>query len=222
MKEYPKILGSGKSGSTKTEAVIIGTPCVAFYKYDGSNLRFEWNRKKGWYKFGTRRRLFDRTDEEYGQAIDLFNSKYADGIVTALKGHKLYRHAESCIAYAEFFGPHTFAGKHDPEFLGVESNDPKELVLFDVNIHKRGFISPKDFVGLFGSMPIAEVIYQGPFSPDFIDAVRNGEFPVKEGIIAKGGTGHDLWMRKVKTLEYLDQLKTRFPDIGKRWEDFWE
>jgi hypothetical protein len=46
-----------------------------------------------------------------------------------------HRHADSCIAYAEFFGPHTFAGKHDPEFLGVESNDPKELVLFDVNIH---------------------------------------------------------------------------------------
>ena len=153
-KEYPKIHGSGQSGSTRTEAVIIGTPCVAFYKYDGSNL--------------------------------------------------------------------TFAGKHDPEFLGVESNDPKELVLFDVNIHKRGFISPKDFVELFGLMPIAEVIYQGVFSPDFIDAVRNGEYPVKEGIIAKGGSGHGIWMRKVKTLEYLEQLKTRFPDIGKRWEDFWE
>ena len=25
-----------------------------FDKLDGSNLRFEWTKKKGWYKFGTR------------------------------------------------------------------------------------------------------------------------------------------------------------------------
>jgi hypothetical protein len=75
-------------------------------------------------------------------------------------------------------------------------------------------------------MPIAEVVYQGPLSLEFIDAVRNNEFPVKEGVVAKGGTGHDLWMRKIKTLQYLEELKTRFPDIGKdgrpTWENLWE
>ncbi len=218
MKEYPKILGPGQANQADT----LGQSCVAFYKYDGSNLRFEWNRKQGWYKFGTRRRLFDESDPEYGQAISLFMKKYADGIERQIKSHKLYRHAESLIAYAEFFGPHTFAGKHDAEFLGVESNDPKELVLFDVNVHKRGFIPPLEFIDLFQSMPIAEVIYRGVFDEQFIQDVRESKYPVEEGVIVKGGTGHGLWMRKVKTLRYLEALKTRFPEIGKKWEDYWE
>jgi hypothetical protein len=215
MKEYPKIFGPAFAG-------ITDTSCIAFYKYDGSNLRFEWNRKRGWYKFGTRRRLFDHTDPEYGEAIDLFMTKYADGVIKQIKNHRLYRQAESVIAYAEFFGPHTFAGKHDAEFLGVETNDPKELVLFDVNVHKRGFIPPHEFVDLFQSMPIAEVVYRGIFDEQFVQDVREGKYPVDEGVIVKGGTGHDLWMRKVKTLAYLEELKTRFPEIGKKWQDFWE
>lgn len=203
-------------------AGVTNTSCVAFYKYDGSNLRFEWNKKKGWYKFGTRRRLFDHTDPEYGSAIDLFMAKYADGIEKQIKQHSIYRHSDSVIAYAEFFGPHTFAGKHDAEFLGVESNDPKELVLFDVNPHKRGFISPNEFVDLFGSMPIAEVVYRGIFDEQFVQDVRDGKYPVDEGVIVKGGEGHDLWMRKVKTNAYLQELKTRFPEIGKNWQNYWE
>lgn len=214
MKEYPKILGPYVGE--------VSTPCVAFYKYDGSNLRFEWSKKKGWYKFGTRRRLFDSSDVEYGEAIDLFLNKYADGLEKVLGSHKLYRHADSYVAYAEFFGPHTFAGKHDAEFLGVETNDPKDVVLFDVNVHKRGFVSPQEFVEIFESLPVAEVVYRGDFNDEFIQAVRNGEFPVDEGVVVKGGSGHDLWMRKVKTLKYLEELKVRFPEIGKRWQDYWE
>ena len=45
MEQYPHIEGSTKAP--------IGEPCIAFYKYDGSNLRFEWSPKKGWHKFGT-------------------------------------------------------------------------------------------------------------------------------------------------------------------------
>jgi len=32
----------------------LGQPCVAFHKYDGSNLRFLWQEAKGWFRFGTR------------------------------------------------------------------------------------------------------------------------------------------------------------------------
>jgi hypothetical protein len=42
-----------------------------FDKLDGSNLRFEWKRKGGWYKYGTRHRLFDATDPGFGSAIEL-------------------------------------------------------------------------------------------------------------------------------------------------------
>jgi hypothetical protein len=76
--------------------------CTAFYKYDGSNLRFEYNRRsKRWYKFGTRRRLFDHNDPEYGQAIPLFMNKYADGLVKVFHDSREWRNAENMIAYAE-------------------------------------------------------------------------------------------------------------------------
>ena len=51
--------------------VSKGLPCLAFYKYDGSNLRFEWNSKTGWCKFGTRTQLFDKYTELYSQALPL-------------------------------------------------------------------------------------------------------------------------------------------------------
>lgn len=152
MKEYPKILGAG---------IPSGDPCIAFYKYDGSNLRFEWRPKSGWYKFGTRRRLFNETDPEYGEAVAIFSKKYAEPVEKVIR--EKFKKAESAIVYCEFFGPHSFAGKHEPGFLGVESNDPKDLVLFDVNIHKKGFVSPADFLDLFGHLHIPKVIYEGPF-----------------------------------------------------------
>ena len=59
MFHYPSVLGSG------------GAPqkhCVAFWKHDGSNMRFEWSPKRGWHKFGSRRQLLDESDEVLGVA----------------------------------------------------------------------------------------------------------------------------------------------------------
>lgn len=72
MKEYPKILGS--------ERIPLNEECIAFDKLDGSNLRFEYSKKQGWYKFGTRRRLFDHTDPDFGSALEIFQRKYAEPI----------------------------------------------------------------------------------------------------------------------------------------------
>lgn len=216
VKEYPKILGPYDAP--------WGEECIAFYKLDGSNLRFEWNPKRGWYKFGTRRRMFDKNDPEYGIAIDIFLKKYGDSVAKVLRDK--YPKAESAIAYAEFFGPYSFGGKHDNQWLrdaGLitesQNNDQKDVVLFDVNVHKKGFISPFDFVELFSHVHIPQVIYQGPLTEAFAQAVRNDEHPVVEGVICKGGEGHDLWMRKVKTFSYLKKIKEMF---GTGWEAFWE
>ena len=35
----------------------LGPDIIAFDKIDGSNLRFEWSRKRGFYKFGTRKMI---------------------------------------------------------------------------------------------------------------------------------------------------------------------
>jgi len=203
MKQYPSI---------PNVTGFIGNPCIAFYKYDGSNLRFEWSRKGGWHKFGTRSRLFDKSDPEFGNAIEIFKNTYAQDLENIFKKNKLLRNAQAIIAFAEFFGPNSFAGQH-------QNQDPKELVLFDLNVHKRGILSPQEFLETVGHLKVAKVIYQGNLTSGFVNQVRNSEIPgLKEGVIAKGGSLHKLWMCKIKTLSYLEELKKRYAN----WEEYWE
>lgn len=193
-------------------------PCYAFYKYDGSNLRVEWSRKtKKWYKWGTRKRLFDETDPEFGCAIKMFQDKYAEDIEKVL--FNKFNKFESAIVFMEFFGPHSFAGQHSGEIIKNKDNNPKDLVMFDVNIHKKGLLGPLEFINSFGHLHIPEIIYHGPLTQEFVDNIRQGKYPVFEGVICKGGEGHSLWMKKIKTLKYLEELKIRF---GLDWEKFWE
>jgi len=185
----------------------IGRPCIAFYKHDGSNLRFDWSKKQGWFRFGTRRRLFDHTDPDFGGAIEIFQNKYADAIAKIIKDDKDYRGVRSCLVFCEYEGPSSFAGYHDPD-------EPKDLILLDVNPHKKGIVVPRTFLKKFGHLHIPEVVYEGNFNRDFMRAVREGEFDVKEGVVAKGlkpggHPQHSLWMAKVKTKWWLDELRKR-------------
>ena len=52
MLHYPKIPGSRHCPDGR---------CVAFEKYDGTNLHWEWEREFGWHSFGTRRDGFTLT-----------------------------------------------------------------------------------------------------------------------------------------------------------------
>jgi hypothetical protein len=171
--------------------------------------------------------LFDRTDPEYGCAIDIFLKKYADDLEKIIKKDKHFRSVREVICYCEFFGPHSFGGQHDPKnpVLNVESNDPKDVVLFDVNVHKKGLLTPRQFVNTFEGLPVAEVVYEGILNQEFINEVKGGqylEWGVVEGVVAKGCEGpppHGIWMRKIKTLAYLEDLKKRF---GTGWEQYGE
>lgn len=202
MKEYPPIPGSSRAPHE---------PCIAFDKLDGSNLRFEWHRKRGWNKFGTRTRLFDATDPIFGSAISIFLTKYASAIEQMLRHNKLLRNVTELICFAEFLGPNSFAGQH-------VATDSKDVVLFDINLHKKGFISPRDFVNEFGHLHIPRVVYEGNLNKSFIEDVRSNKFDLSEGVICKGESGHKLWMCKIKTLQYLEKIKARLEN----WEDYWE
>lgn len=196
MLQYPSIDSWRKSP--------IGKPCVAFYKYDGSNLRFEYNPKKGWCKYGTRKTMFDENTPLYNQAIELFNDNMGQVIVDTVN-HAYGRKVERITAFTEFFGPSSFAGSHDPD-------EQKQLKLFDVFVFKKGFIPANQFVKLFKRHDwTAEVVYQGNMNREFVDDVRNGKYPVYEGVICKG----DEWSAKIKTIQYLDRLKNEFED---QWE----
>lgn len=190
MKSYPSIDSWKKS--VKNES------CHAFYKYDGSNLRWEWNPKKGFFKFGTRTQLFDHTSSPWNQAIPLFKSIEED-IVEVMLNYCGKKKPERLIAYTEFFGSSSFAGTH-------VLNEPKRLKLFDVEIYKQGILPAKDFVKLFsGKEYAAELIYQGNMNTEFIQKVRNNQLDTKlnEGVVCKGLD----WMAKIKTIEYINKLK---------------
>lgn len=206
MKTYPTII------NTKSNKAILNKDCFAFYKYDGSNLRFEWSKKEGWHKFGSRTRVFDNTDTQFGHVIDLFLNQYSEQIEKKIVDN--FNTKENITIFMEYFGSKSFAGSH-------EENDDFQLKLFDININKKGIVSPYEFVNIFGDLDCsAELIYTGKFDEKFIESIRediNNQF--QEGIIAKGGEKHKLWMIKVKTYKYLELIKSKYQDD---WFKYWE
>lgn len=208
MKQYWEIPGPSKAPHSH---------CIAFYKYDGSNIRCEWSRKRGWYKFGSRKVLIDDSSS-LGEAIEIFKKTYADDLERIFIKNKVFRNYQNVIVFCEFFGSNSFAGWHDPD-------DEKEIILIDVNIHKRGIMPPRDFIKTFRQLKIAEIVYEGNFSKQFIQDVKNNKYPVKEGVVAKGilpgrkSEQHSLWMVKCKTSWWFDKLKQKVsenPEIFKQ------
>ncbi len=199
MEQYPSIVGSAKAP--------LGKERIAFYKYDGSNLRWEWNPKKGWHKFGTRNHLFDESDLQFAEAIPLFMNGLGDEILYRTK--QLIKKPERITAFTEFFGPNSFAGSHI-------QGEQKELRLFDVYLFKRGMIPVKDFVTFYGDMAAAaEIVYKGVLNQKFVMDVRRGKYHVFEGVVAKGFN----FMVKIKTNAYFEKLRHRYND---RWENYAE
>ncbi|RDJ35003.1 MAG: hypothetical protein DWQ19_09215 [Crenarchaeota archaeon] len=198
MKAYWSIPGPSKAPR--------GEHCICFYKFDGSNLRFGWSKKRGWTKFGTRRRMFDEKDPEYGPAIELFFNKHAEGLERVFRDNKNYRGIETAIAFFEYYGPSSFGCYHD-------FTERFQLSLLDVNILRRGLVLPKDFVRDFGTLEgAAHVIYEGPFTDQLIEDVKENRFGLREGVVAKGVKGnsvHDLWMVKIKTKWWMNELRRR-------------
>lgn len=211
---YPKIPGS--------QEAPLGR-CLAFEKYDGTNLHWDWDRDFGWHSFGTRRDEFDLSEAGISrftaahahlhECVGVFRCALADGLEAIFTGQEAYRAVAAFRAFTEFLGPNSFAGLHKAE-------DPKRLVMFDILVEPGGMLGPERFVADFGHLPIARVVYRGKLTGRFAEDVRTGRYGVSEGVVCKGGSGGaDLWMAKIKTYTYLDRLKRAF---GERWEDYWE
>lgn len=196
MKEYWSIPG--------WQQASLGLPCIAFDKPDGSNFRAEWSKKRGFYKYGTRTQLIDNTHPNFGKAVDLFNSGLAGELDKVLRNNKKLPSFDSCVVFMEYWGPNSCFGQHIDE--------SKTLTPFDINLNKRGFVSPRDFIKTFGDLPIPKVLYEGNFNKSFIEDVRNGVYGTGEGVVAKGilpgkKEPHGIWMSKVKTNAWMDRLK---------------
>lgn len=199
MKQYPKI-------DYFTEG-LFGETVWAFDKLDGSNLRMEWNRRRGWYKFGTRTQMINTNDVNFGESIPIFMEKYSKDLETIFKNK--YSNIESIVVFCEFVGDNSFSGKHFKE-------DKKDVVLFDVNLYKKGFVLPNDFIDNFGHLHIPNIVYKGEYNDSLIRDIRYNIWNLKEGVICKGirkTKGDQLvWMTKIKTNDWLVKVKKLYGD----------
>ena len=171
-----------------------------FDKLDGSNLRFEWHRKRGWCKYGTRHRLFDESDPVFGMAITQFHNEFATGLSDIFKSERY----ESAVAFCEFWGPNSFAGNHD-------SSDVKNLTLFDVSSHRTGLLGPREFLKLYGHMNIPKFLGKANWTRGFVERVYNGEVDgvTFEGVVGKAKESkHDLIMAKAKSRIWIDKVRS--------------
>lgn len=190
----------------------MGLPIIAFDKLDGSNLRFEWSRKRGFYKFGTRNMIIDQKHEQFGFAVDLFLEKYDKVLSATFKSHKNYRNALSFVCFAELHGEKSEFGWHD------FGNDNFDITLFDISVYKKGYIEPKQFVDDFGAFGIPKVIYEGNLNTEFINQVKANEFGLSEGVICKGKIPNrkepdNLFYCKVKTDDWFHRLRNKEPKL---------
>ncbi len=200
MKEYCSIDAFNKGK--------FGEKCFVFYKEDGSNLRFTYNRKKkGWTKSGTRNCIIDKTHPDFGNGVDIFMEKFSEPLQQIFKDSKDYRNVDELTVFGEYFGENSFAGWHDP-------NDTKDILLFDVWQYKKGFVQPSQFVKDFEHLGITRLLGVMDYDKELIKAVQNNtleEVFLKEGVVCKGNLnrkGQDnVWMSKIKTIEWLKKIK---------------
>jgi hypothetical protein len=192
MKSYPQI----------SAGVRKGVPVVVFDKLDGSNIRVEWSKKRGFYKFGRRNGLLDDSnpilrDEAPGLILDL----YGDDLARVFH----VEHWQRVIAFFEFHGPNSFAGNHEEE--------PHTVTLIDVSVHRKGILEPRKFLKLFGDLPagVPRVLHEGNFTDGLKEEVQEGTLDgmTFEGVVAKGrnvSPGRPL-MFKWKSFAWLRRLK---------------
>ena len=196
VKSYPSI-------SYGTESDL---PVVVFDKLDGSNVRAEWTRKKGWHKFGTRTRLVDATDPVFGEVPNLIVEKYGNSLGRALadKGY------DRAMCFFEFHGPGSFAGMHNPAVQHT-------VTLFDVAPFAQGILDPELFLKLFGHLDMPAVLHQGTVTPELIDSVRNSTLTgmTFEGVVIKAKNDKKTKapiMFKQKSKAWLDALRKHCGD----------
>lgn len=190
MKSYPSI----EKRFSKKEQYYF------FDKLDGSNIRAEWSKKKGFYKFGSRNALIDENHETLGESVVLIK-QLEDTFKEIAKKEKLDRF----VAFFEFFGENSFAGSH--------KNEEHKVVLFDLSVYKKGFIPPNEFIRMFeNKIEIPRLLHIGKPTEPFIESVKNGtlEGMTFEGVIGKrlkGKTTIDYF--KVKNIAWIEKLKDK-------------
>lgn len=202
MKSYPSI----------SKEIIKGLDIYAFGKIDGSNIRAEYSKKKGFYKFGSRNQLI--TDEQgvLNKAKDLIINNFSDPTLQIIKKQRW----ERVILFFEFAGSKSFAGIH-------EENDSHDVWLIDANPYKKGILPPNEFLSIFGDLNTAPLLYHGKCNDEFVESVKFSRLQgmPEEGVVCKAKNPKDKHcpiMFKIKSHRWLERLKEKFSGDEKMFE----
>lgn len=206
---------------------LLNDYIFAFNKYDGQNFAVKYNAKsKNFDCFGSKKRLVNETDEQFGNVVKLFKEKIAKELLLLIKKntskHKLFEGISEIMFYFEYVGEHSFCGKH-------KEYDDMHLILIDIFLKKKGYVEPLDFINFTNNSNIesAEVIYIGKLNKEFITSIQNNiwfdtnaKYPmVKEGVVCKRNhikKGQRLPKVKIKTFWWLNEIKKYYPN---NWEE---
>lgn len=201
MKQYPTM--SGK--------ILRDINIYAFDKLDGSNIRAEWSKKRGFYKFGSRKRLLGSDQEAIVDSQDIIITKYEKDLTIIFEKEGWDR----VICFFEFYGDNSFAGQHE--------NERHDVMLLDVNPYKKGIMMPHDFIRTFSWVHTPKLLYYGKANRDFESTVRQGllQGMTFEGVVCKGPLDKKkkmVTMFKIKSRAWLDKLRDYCGDNEKLFE----
>jgi len=186
---------------------LYGLDTIAFDKLDGSNMRFEWNKKRGFFKFGTRREMINEYHPMFGYGVDLFMEKYSEDLERVFMSHKEYKHSRNFVCFAEYVGPQSFAGQH------YDKKEDMDIILFDVCQFQKGFISASQLLDHFGHLHLPDIVYKGEITEELVNDIKNNT-ELDEGVIFNGdgfrkkGQPYS-WKCKLKTINWLNKVKNK-------------
>jgi hypothetical protein len=187
-----------KSYPTIEKQIIHGINIIAWDKIDGSQIRVEWNRKQGFYKFGSRKVLIGE-DSFLKEAIFLIKGTYEQTITNMFKKEQI----ERAICFFEFYGNNSAFGQHIQE--------PHNVILFDIAPYKKGLMLSPDFLRLTSKYDIRtpKILYRGNFTHTLYEAIKNSTLPnmTFEGAVCKGTKDKQPLMFKIKSNAWLTKLR---------------
>ena len=219
MKHYNSIPRLDDDGTLK------GDEIWAFNKLDGQNFCVKFSTKtKEFGPFGSRKRLVDESDEQFGETVKFFkNSNIPNELIRLVKensGKKgLFNGVQEITFFFEWYGENSFAGVH-------MEGDEMHLTLIDIDIKKKGYIEPKPFYEIFGNnefIEIPELIYRGKLTDSFVESIKNNDWTepncqyptVKEGVVCRRSTimkGQRMPKVKFKTMWWLTELRKKYTE----------
>lgn len=219
MKHYDSI------NRIQDDGFLIGKSVWAFTKLDGQNFAAKYNPKKNVFDtFGSRNRMVDENDEQFGDAVRYFKNSNIPSVLSELvKKNKgkggIFAGVDEITFFFEWYGEHSFAGRHDP-------SDELRLYLIDVFLKKKGYIEPKPYYEIFcedGRLDVPQLIYKGVLTNAFVKDIQENDWTqsgckypaVKEGVVCRLSSilkGQRMPKVKFKTKWWMTKLHEMYTE----------